>query len=307
MTWAYQPLLAGSAQQSAGGGGDGGGDPSPAPDASGGPAIAAQDTEAGIARNIVRYPLRHRLFPSPALRRPQREERLDAGTGGGVLVVPTPLSLFDGGADGLLYDFQNGSTLFTERSSPSTPAGSGDPVGTIIDLSPNGNNGVAPSDDARAVMQISGGVYQIAPDATDDGYSFNAVNAALYIAATMIVPSDPPVLSTFLTLEIDVDDNNVRLDSADAWRAPGNSANSDDFSFNGASYINGATGFAFTPNVPFVFEQSAAIGTALGALFLEATTGRWGNMLTRRLIILDYVPTDAQRSTIILPWLNAVL
>ena len=62
-----------------------------------------------------------------------------------------PASLFENSEDGAVYDVSLASSLFQERTgaSATTPASIGDPVGTILDQSGNGNHAVAPSDAAR--------------------------------------------------------------------------------------------------------------------------------------------------------------
>jgi len=66
-----------------------------------------------------------------------------------------PASLFDGDT-GAVYDLSDGSTVFQERTSPSTPSGDGDPIGTLNDISGNGNHISAPSDAQRPTYSTDG-------------------------------------------------------------------------------------------------------------------------------------------------------
>lgn len=82
-----------------------------------------------------------------------------------------PSALFAGGAGGAWLDPSDLTTLFQERTgaSATTASGVGDPVGTVLDKSGNSNHGIAPSDDARPVLQKdSAGHYYLAFDGTDD-------------------------------------------------------------------------------------------------------------------------------------------
>lgn len=66
-----------------------------------------------------------------------------------------PVSLFDGDT-GFVFDLSDSSTVFQETSSPSTASGDSDPIGTLLDLSGNGNDVVAPGNDNRPIYSSSG-------------------------------------------------------------------------------------------------------------------------------------------------------
>ncbi len=71
-----------------------------------------------------------------------------------------------------IYDIAVLSSLFQERTGGgTTPAGVGDAVGTIRDLTGGGLHLVATSDAARATLQQSGDRYYLVFDGTDDGYT----------------------------------------------------------------------------------------------------------------------------------------
>lgn len=75
------------------------------------------------------------------------------------------------GATGSFADISDLSTLYQDRSAtPTTPAGVGDVVGTILDVSGNGNHWIATDDAHRGVLTLDGGRPYIAMDGDRDGY-----------------------------------------------------------------------------------------------------------------------------------------
>lgn len=70
----------------------------------------------------------------------------------------------------VLYDISQLSSLYADRSAtPSTPASVDGVVGTILDLSGNGNHAIAHSDAARPILRQSGNYYYLEPDGVNDG------------------------------------------------------------------------------------------------------------------------------------------
>lgn len=69
-----------------------------------------------------------------------------------------------------LYDISDLSSLFVERTgaSASTPASVDGVVGTVLDLSGQGNHVTAPSDAARPILRESNGLYWLEGDGVDD-------------------------------------------------------------------------------------------------------------------------------------------
>lgn len=96
---------------------------------------------------------------------------LRIGIGMYVLSPPpwTPAQLFSDGQQGGYYDTSDASVRYIERTgaSATTPAGVGDPLGTILDTSPNANHVTAPSDAARPTVGDDG-VVHAKPDGVDD-------------------------------------------------------------------------------------------------------------------------------------------
>lgn len=93
-----------------------------------------------------------------------------------------------------LYDISDLSTLFVERTgaSASTPASVDGVVGTVLDLSGNGNHAVAPSDEARPILRRNGSIYYLEWDEVDDGLIIGALNLASslrWTVATAYTPS----------------------------------------------------------------------------------------------------------------------
>lgn len=80
-----------------------------------------------------------------------------------------PLTLFSAGQQGAWYDTSDASVRYIERTgtSATTPAGVGDPLGTMLDTSPNANHVTAPSDAARLTVGDDG-VVHAKPDGVDD-------------------------------------------------------------------------------------------------------------------------------------------
>ncbi len=114
-------------------------------------------------------------------------------TAGGVSGVSEAdiVALFAGGKDGALYNPANSSTVFQDRLGAASviPSGPGDFVGTIQDLSGNGNHAVAPSDDARPILRTGGGLSWLEFDGVDDGLSTPAFTTG-DTGATMAVTAE---------------------------------------------------------------------------------------------------------------------
>ena len=85
---------------------------------------------------------------------------------------------------GVWYDPSDAATVFQERSSPSTTAGSGDPVGTIQDKSGT-NHGIPATDGQRATLTVSGGITYLDFDsASNNSYIFS--NAITFGTASAV-------------------------------------------------------------------------------------------------------------------------
>lgn len=87
-------------------------------------------------------------------------------------------TLFSNGQNGFAFAPWKNDTLFQERTgaSATTPAGVGDPVGTMKDVSGNGLYAVATADGKRGVLrQTGGGLYYIEFDGLDDGYRISGL------------------------------------------------------------------------------------------------------------------------------------
>ena len=78
-----------------------------------------------------------------------------------------PASLFANGEEGAWYDPSDSSTVWQDAAG-TTPAGVGDPVGRIDDKSGNGNHATQSTPTARPTLQVSGGLYYLDFDGTDD-------------------------------------------------------------------------------------------------------------------------------------------
>jgi len=106
-----------------------------------------------------------------------------------------PGSLFASSEGGAYYDPSDSSTVFQERTgaSATTAAGDGDPVGTILDKSGNGNHLTAPSDSQRPVLRDRGsGVWALDFDGADDRLTLAApaFNFAQYSWLIGVLPDN---------------------------------------------------------------------------------------------------------------------
>jgi hypothetical protein len=81
-----------------------------------------------------------------------------------------PFSLFTNGEDGAIYDVLNGAYAERDAAGGGTTrvTTDGTAVGTLRDLSGNGNHLVAPSDAARPIYKVEGALAYIEFDKTDD-------------------------------------------------------------------------------------------------------------------------------------------
>lgn len=67
-----------------------------------------------------------------------------------------------------LYDISRLDSLFQEIADPETPAAVDGPVGTIVDLTGNGNDWIAPTEGQRPILRESNGIYWLEFDGEDD-------------------------------------------------------------------------------------------------------------------------------------------
>jgi hypothetical protein len=99
---------------------------------------------------------------------------------GGLSDLQKVIALYQGGTvEGALYDVSVLSSLYADRSAtPSTPASIDGVVGTIKDLSGNGNHAIAPSDAARGILRTNGTYYWIECDGLSTQYAYTSVNVS---------------------------------------------------------------------------------------------------------------------------------
>lgn len=108
----------------------------------------------------------------------------------------SPVALFAGGEAGFYFDPSVLSSLFQERTggSATTPAVVDGVVGTMLDLSGNGNHATAPSDAARPILKQSGGLYYLQFDGVNDCLVFDGsdlVGTTYTVAAAWEQLTDP--------------------------------------------------------------------------------------------------------------------
>ena len=92
-----------------------------------------------------------------------------------------------------VVDVGDVDTVFQDASG-TIPAGNGDPARYIADLSGNGNHIISPSDAARGVMNVSGGVSWVELDGVDD--YFQAPLTGLSANHTAVIGMRPISRST---------------------------------------------------------------------------------------------------------------
>lgn len=80
------------------------------------------------------------------------------GPGGGAF---DPVDLFTGSEEGFVLQPNDTSTVFEERTSPTTTPAIGDPVGTIQDRTSNGHDFTAPTDADRPALNASGLLFDL--------------------------------------------------------------------------------------------------------------------------------------------------
>lgn len=109
-------------------------------------------------------------------------QRSRSGAGG---VDWSPLALFASGEEGAIWDFLDPSIFFQERTgaSATTTAGVGDPVGTVLDSSGNGFHLIAPSDSARPILRLTGGLYRL--ELNGSGHGMAATTSGLSLSCTL--------------------------------------------------------------------------------------------------------------------------
>jgi hypothetical protein len=213
--------------------------------------------------------------------------------------------MFGGGEQGVIYGLTDPANMFQDLTgaSATTPSGNNGPIGSLKDLSPNGNWSTA-SDDEERPLSRQGGIPNsyLDPDAFDDRLNVSGLTSIRYIVACVRVPTSSANYSS-LCSEGSTDTNNVRLDIAlsGVWRAPASSSDANDFSFGGSSTINGVSGAEFTYDTPHVVEMVSASGKAIATILGAVSPLRKGSMDIYRLSMLSRVPSAGERA-LLLTW-----
>lgn len=88
-----------------------------------------------------------------------------------------PSSLFSAGEQGAWYDPSDFSTMFQDSAGTTPVTAAGDPVGLILDKSPNGNHASQATPSSRPVLgQDASGRYYLSFDGADDSLSTASVD-----------------------------------------------------------------------------------------------------------------------------------
>lgn len=80
----------------------------------------------------------------------------------------SPASLFTGGAQGAWFDPSDVSTLFQDSEGTIPVTSPGQPVGRMLDKSPNGHHAVQASSTARPIYRHENGRHWLEFDGVDD-------------------------------------------------------------------------------------------------------------------------------------------
>ncbi len=84
------------------------------------------------------------------------------------LVLWSPVSLFASGEQGIILDPSNLATLSQDDAGATPVTADSDPVGRILDLSPNGNHITQSTSGSRPTYKTSGGKHWLTADRVDD-------------------------------------------------------------------------------------------------------------------------------------------
>jgi hypothetical protein len=174
-------------------------------------------------------------------------------SGVGATLLQQVIALYGGGAvTGTLYDVSQLSSLYEDRSaSPSTPASIDGVVGTIKDLSPNGDHAIAPSDAARGILRTDGTYYWIEFDGLITSYVVtNATTQNIFIG------------NSFKLNAVDTQVIGIGAFSPKRLYAPLMSSGND---FN-VRCGNSGTGIAYTPtaDTPYIVVLTDEAGVVRG-------------------------------------------
>ena len=109
----------------------------------------------------------------------------------GGAVAFNPADIFGPSDVGCFYDLSDLSTLFQDRNgaSSTTPAGVGDVLGSILDLSGNNRHAIAPADNSRPILRQDGALYYLEADGVDDFLDFSSFSPVTLIAAYRLAAS----------------------------------------------------------------------------------------------------------------------
>lgn len=171
--------------------------------------------------------------------------------------------IFSGGQNGFAIAAWKLNTLFQERTgaSASTPAGIGDPVGTIADVSGNGKYATAAGDSKRGILRQTGdGLYYIEMDGLDDSYLISSLTLGTeqYEWIGLEQTNGSPWFSEHSATANSNPGSNFYGSSANTWRI-----NRDSGTHDGVGLANWADGL-------HVIERSYVSGN-IGKYFKDGT------------------------------------
>ena len=96
------------------------------------------------------------------------DEDAAAKSAGAFSTYFTPVKLFSGGEQGAWYDPSDTSTLFQDSAGTIPVTADGDPVGLMLDLSPNGNHASQSVTGSKPIYRTDGTLHWLEGDGVDD-------------------------------------------------------------------------------------------------------------------------------------------
>jgi hypothetical protein len=105
------------------------------------------------------------------------------GRGGGLSLEARMRQLFAGGVPGVMLDWVNASNLYQDTARTTIVATNGDPIGSVTDLSGNGNNASQATSTKRGLWNAAG---YGATDGADDGWQTPAIDFSVTDAVTIV-------------------------------------------------------------------------------------------------------------------------
>lgn len=216
-------------------------------------------------------------------------------TGGAAFTDPTSIT-------GLMlwYDFSDLTKMFTDTAGTLSVASNNDVVGKILDKSGTSNHATAPTNGERPTYKTSLSRINCPQSA---GMAFTNIKPAFVAVACTLTGTSG--LYTLMGAAAGADTNSIRNNNSTTWRAPGNSADAGDFSYNdGVTKINNSAGFTFVNSTPHVLTVTPGTGGSqstegLETFGLQAALTRYWLGDIYQIVAYSSVPTSGQQASLV--------